>query len=433
MNRLAIIADDLTGASDSGVQFARQGWTAHVLFDLTKLVEGQEADVVVVDTDSRALPAPEAYRKVQEAAQALQQMGYTHLYKKIDSTLRGNIGAEIDAIYDTVQPAFMIIAPGYPQNGRTIYKGHHFLHDTLLHETELSRDPKCPIDESYIPRLLAKQTKRLIGLIDYQTLHLGFDKVREQLDRYRADGIRYIVFDSVSEDDLQRTAQYVRQLNERVVWVGSAGLAHYLPEAYGWQTSPRTTTIKPSARPVLLVVGSVSQVSRAQLDRVLSLPNVKGIQIDSIQLVRDPESRIREMARALCQAEDGVKQGVHIALYSSASPADIKQVHAIGEASGRSPVEMSNSIAEGLGEVAAALIRGGHFGAMVLTGGDTAKYVCSRIGAVGFELIDEIEPGVPLAKLIHDSDMYVVTKAGAFGSEMTLVHALHQLEGVDAK
>lgn len=82
MNRLAIIADDLTGASDSGVQFARQGWTAHVLFDLIKLVEGQEADVVVVDTDSRALPAPEAYRKVQEAAQALQQMGYTHLYKK---------------------------------------------------------------------------------------------------------------------------------------------------------------------------------------------------------------------------------------------------------------------------------------------------------------------------------------------------------------
>ncbi|MCI9882996.1 hypothetical protein MTL_23570, partial [Methylobacterium goesingense] len=85
--------------------------------------------------------------------------------------------------------------------------------------TELSRDPKCPIGESSILRLLAQQTKQPIGLINYQTLHLGFDKVREQLDRYRADGIRYIVFDSVSEDDLQRTAQYVRQLNERVVWV----------------------------------------------------------------------------------------------------------------------------------------------------------------------------------------------------------------------
>ncbi|MBB6284664.1 four-carbon acid sugar kinase family protein [Geobacillus subterraneus] len=433
MDKLTIIADDLTGASDSGVQFARKGLTTQVLFDRTELSRGREAEVVVVDTDSRALPAPDAYQKVRGIAQTLGEMGYTHVYKKIDSTLRGNIGAEIDAIYDTMQPTFMIIAPAYPQNGRTVYQGYHFLCGTLLHETELSRDPKCPINESSIPRLLAKQTKRPIGLIDYQTLRLGFDKVKEKLDRYRADGIPYIVFDSVTEDDLRHIAQYVRQLNERVVWVGSAGLAHYLPEAYDLQTSPKTMVIKPSERPILLVVGSVSHVSRTQLDRVLSLPTVKGIQVDSVQLVRDCQSRITEMEKALRQAENEAKQGFHIALYSSASPSDIQQVQAIGEANGQSPVEMSNLIAESLGEVAAGLIRNGYFGAMVLTGGDTAKYVCSQIGAAGFELIDEIEPGVPLAKLIHESGMYVVTKAGAFGSENTLIQAVHQLQGVDAK
>jgi len=429
--KIAIIADDLTGANDSGAQFASYGLNTSVLFQLDPNALHQ-SNAVVIDADSRSLPKEKAYAKVKRIAETMKEHANI-IYKKIDSTLRGNIGAEIDAIYDTIQPTFMVIAPAYPQNGRTVYQGYHFLHGTLLHETELSRDPKCPITESSIPRLLAKQTKRPIGLIDYQTLRLGFGKVKEQLDRYRADGIPYIVFDSVSEDDLRHIVQYVRQLNERVVWVGSAGLAHYLPEAYDLQTSPKTRIDKLSGRPILLVVGSVSQVSRTQLDRVLSLPNVKGIQVDSVQLVRDCESRIREMAKALGQAEDKVKQGFHIALYSSASPSDIKQVQAIGKASGQSPVEMSNSIAKGLGEVAAALIRGNHFGAMVLTGGDTAKYVCSQIGAAGFELIDEIEPGVPMAKLIHESEMYVVTKAGAFGSENTLMQAIHHLQGVDAK
>ncbi|MEW5323341.1 four-carbon acid sugar kinase family protein [Geobacillus thermoleovorans] len=433
MNKLAIIADDLTGASDSGVQFARKGLAAQVVFNLSHWSQKREADVIVVDTDSRALPAPDAYEKVQTAAQTLREMGYTHIYKKIDSTLRGNIGSEIDAVYDAIQPTFMIIAPGYPQNGRTVYQGYHFLHGTLLHETELSRDPKCRIDESYIPRLLAKQTGRPIGLIDHQTIRLGFDKVKEQVERYRVDGIPYIVFDSVSEDDLRSVAHYVRQLNERVVWVGSAGLAHYLPEAYGWQTPSNVAAVNPSARPVLLVVGSVSQVSRTQLEHILSLSNVKGIQVDSAQLVRGQQSRTEEMAKALRKAENGAKQGLHIALYSSASPDDIKQVQAIGDANGQSPIETSNLIAESLGDIAASLVRNEYFGAMVLTGGDTAKYVCQRIGAIGFELIKEVEPGVPMAKLIHESNMYVVTKAGAFGSEMTLVHAIHQLQGVDAK
>ncbi|BDG49072.1 four-carbon acid sugar kinase family protein [Parageobacillus sp. KH3-4] len=435
MNKLAIIADDLTGASDSGVQFARKGLVTQVLFDLTGLSGEREVEVIVVDTDSRALPALDAYQKVQDAAKTLQEMGFNQLYKKIDSTLRGNIGAEIDAIYDAIKPTFMIIAPGYPKNGRTIYKGYHFLHDTLLHETELSRDPKCPIKESYVPRLIAKQTDRPIGLIDYQTLRLGFDKVKEQLDRYRANGIPYIIFDSLSEEDLQRIVRYVCRINEKVVWVGSAGLANYLPEAeaYRLQKSKKAAMIEPNERPILLVVGSVSQVSRRQLDRALSLKNVKGIQVDSVKLVSDNQSRYEEMEKAFHQAENWAKQGYHIALYSSASPNEIKQVQAIGEANGWSTIEISNFIAQNLGEISATLINKGYFGAMILTGGDTAKYVCNNIGATGFELLDEVEPGVPIAKLIHESKMYTVTKAGAFGSENTFIQAIHQLQGVDVK
>ncbi|WP_117017419.1 four-carbon acid sugar kinase family protein [Aeribacillus pallidus] len=429
--KIAIIADDLTGANDSGVQLAHYGLKTSVLFQLHSS-QLDENDAVVIDTDSRSLSKKEAYEKVKVVSEKLKDC-FPIIYKKIDSTLRGNIGAEIDAVYDAIKPTFMIIAPGYPKNGRTTYKGYHFLHDTLLHETEISRDPKCPVKESYIPSLIAKQTKRPIGLIDYQTLRLGFDKVKERLNDYRANHIPYIVFDSLTEEDLCCIAQYVCHINEKVVWVGSAGLANYLPEVYQLQKAKRTIKIDQNRQPILLVVGSVSQVSRKQLDLALSLTNVKGVQLDSIRLVSDDQIRCDEMKKAIHQAEDWVKQGYHVALYSSASPNEIKQVQEIGKSKGLSTIEISNFIVQKLGEVASTLINKGYFRGMILTGGDTAKHVCEKIGASGFELLDEVETGVPIAKLIHDSGMHVVTKAGAFGSENTFIQAIHQLKGVDAK
>ncbi|MFV9510469.1 four-carbon acid sugar kinase family protein [Tepidibacillus sp. LV47] len=428
--KIAIIADDLTGANDSGVQLAHYGLKTSVLFQLNSS-QLDENDAVVIDADSRSLSKKEAYEKVKALSETLKAR-FPIIYKKIDSTLRGNIGAEIDAVYDAIKPTFMIIAPGYPKNGRTIYKGYHFLHDTLLHETEISRDPKCPVKESYVPNLIAKQTKRPIGLIDYQTLRLGFDKVKERLNDYRENHIPYIVFDSLTEEDLRCIAQYVCRINEKVVWVGSAGLANYLPEVYQLQKSKRTITINQS-HPILLVVGSVSQISRKQLDLALSLKNVKGVQLDSVRLVSNDQSRCEEIEKAFHQAEDWAKQGYHVALYSSASPNEIKQVQEIGESKGLSAIEISNFIAQNLGEVASTLINKGYFRGMILTGGDTAKNVCDKVGATGFELLDEVETGVPIAKLIHDSGMYVVTKAGAFGSENTFIQAIHQLQGVDVK
>lgn len=301
--KIAIIADDLTGANDSGVQLAHYGLKTSVLFQLHSS-QLDENDAVVIDTDSRSLSKKEAYEKVKVVSEKLKDC-FPIIYKKIDSTLRGNIGAEIDAVYDAIKPTFMIIAPGYPKNGRTTYKGYHFLHDTLLHETEISRDPKCPVKESYIPSLIAKQTKRPIGLIDYQTLRLGFDKVKERLNDYRANHIPYIVFDSLTEEDLCCIAQYVCHINEKVVWVGSAGLANYLPEVYQLQKAKRTIKIDQNRQPILLVVGSVSQVSRKQLDLALSLTNVKGVQLDSIRLVSDDQIRCDEMKKPFTRQRIG--------------------------------------------------------------------------------------------------------------------------------
>ncbi|MDQ0339670.1 uncharacterized protein YgbK (DUF1537 family) [Caldalkalibacillus uzonensis] len=429
--KIAIIADDLTGANDSGVQLARYGLKTSVLLD-PQPGHWVSSDAVVIDTDSRSVCAEEAYRRVKAAAQMVKAY-HPIIYKKIDSTLRGNIGAEIDAVYDAIQPAFVVIAPGYPQNGRTVSNGYHYLHGTLLHETEISRDPKSPVRESYIPALLASQTKRPVGLITRKTLQLGFEEFKNKLDEWRLKETPYIVFDSETEEDLQNLAQYVHDIDEAVVWVGSAGLANHLPEIYHWQRPKKEIMIPENQDPVLFVVGSVSQVSRKQLDRALALSDVKGIQLHSLQLVRGNKCRSEETERALQQAKQWAEQGYHIALYSSASPHEVKQAQEEGKTRGLTPADVGNLISESLGMVASKLIQLGYFKGMLLTGGDTARQVCNNLGVKGFELLDELETGVPIGTLINGLNQYVITKAGAFGSEHTFIRAIKRLQGVDAK
>jgi D-threonate/D-erythronate kinase len=136
MTRLAIIADDLSSATDCGAQVVRSGLSVVVPLGSYSLpTQAHATQVISVDTDSRSLSADSAYAKVKAAAQQLVADGWTHFYKSVDSTLRGNLGAEIEALMDVVQPDFAIIAPAFPKYGRTTVEGVQHLHGRPLHET----------------------------------------------------------------------------------------------------------------------------------------------------------------------------------------------------------------------------------------------------------------------------------------------------------
>src|SRR5690554_5475056 len=117
---------------------------------------------MVFDTDSRSDTRDEAYNKVRSICTAIQSPSLEMVYKKIESTMRGNIGVEIDAIYDVYQPDFVVSAPSYPENGRTLKNGHLYIEGELLHQTDISQDPKTPVNDSYLPKLLGDQTNRSI-------------------------------------------------------------------------------------------------------------------------------------------------------------------------------------------------------------------------------------------------------------------------------
>lgn len=429
MLKIAIIADDLTGANDSGVQLAKSGMSTSVIMELKdEAITGQDA--VVVDTDSRSMPAGEAYERVKEAAQFFQRNRFDTIYKKLDSTLRGNLGIELDAIYDTLHPDFIIIAPAFPMNGRITLNGFHFLNDRLLHETEVALDPKTPVTESYIPKLLLKQTKRKVEVINYKELRAGADYLKQRLKELKEQHIPYIVFDSSSEDDLKAIVESVSQTSYKVVWAGSAGLVHYLPVAK--KANPqkqRQIPASPSHPSVLLVIGSVSRESRKQLGFLLAAPDVEGIELRAEQAVSDSEARAIEKRRVIAEIDDIVARGKHIVLYSSGEPEDIRKAVEAGMRRGLSRKQVSNEISVVLGEIAVEILNRFDIRKVVLTGGDTAKQVCTRIGAERLELVGEVETGVPIGRLTGAKELYAVTKAGSFGTEKVLLHSVQTLIG----
>ncbi|WP_219640487.1 four-carbon acid sugar kinase family protein [Cohnella sp. CFH 77786] len=425
--KFAIIADDLTGANDTGVQFARRGLATSVLLepdpDLAK-----DLDVVVIDTDSRSLAPGEAYRKVKNASEYLRQYPFEFIYKKIDSTMRGNIGAEIDAVYDVFRPDLVVIAPAYPKNKRIVNSGDFYLDGSLLHLTEMAADPKTPVTSAHIPHILRSQTERPVGQVTAEDLRVGEAYIRRKVETFARDETPYVVFDSVKEEDLRSIVHAVQDSRLRVVWIGSAGLANHLCKAYlKRQQAPVRRKDGPSL--VLTVVGSVNRNSRSQLEQLLKTAGVEGIEMKSHLAVQGDEVAALEKARVIRLASQALESGRHVVLYTSGNADDIALANQIGSASGWDAKTVSDRISRAIGESAAMLVRRFRLNALVMTGGDTAKQVCSYLGVKEFQLIDEVETGMPIGMLPGEWPLYAVTKAGGFGSANALSKALKKMQG----
>jgi D-threonate/D-erythronate kinase len=426
--KLAIIADDLTGANDSGVQLAQHGLKTSVLFDIDKeSIHNYEA--IIFDTDSRSIEHEEAYQKVKEAASFLKEAGFPYIFKKIDSTMRGNIGAEIDAVYHAVKPDFMMIAPGYPKNNRTILNSTHYLNGVPLAETEISKDPKTPVTLSFLPELLQEQTEQKIGTITLNDLEQGVKRIQEKLDHYFEQNIAYIIVDSTEERHLEQILAYTKQLRYQFSWVGSAGIANYLPAYYDIPEQKRELSIPKNDGPILTVVGSVNKNSRAQLKLLLEKTNVYPIAFESYKSVSDEEERANEIRRVYNQAVENAEKGFDVVIYSTGEASDIEKAWEIGEAKGLTHTQISNEIVKAIGSVCAVLLEKDYFKGVSMTGGDTAKQICHRWNVKGFELFDELEIGVPISRFFGNDNLYVITKAGGFGTPEVFINAIHKLKG----
>lgn len=387
--KIALIADDLTGAADTGVQLVRAGYRTAVVFHGGE-VPAAELDAVSIDTDSRTRPADLAARRVAEAAHTVRGAGL--VYKKLDSTLRGNVAAELAAAFGAAGREHTIVAPAFPAAGRTTIGGTQLVHGVPVDETEMKNDPRTPVTEAHVPTLLADAFAS-VGTLDVEDLT---DPGRVSLVLEES---QCVVVDAGRDADLEALVRAVPE-PDRVLWAGSAGLALALGSVYPGRRAGDDGVQRTRVRPVLVVVGSLSGVVREQVRRLVGEYGEVAVELGGAGALRKTAAAARTvLAERACAV-------VH-------SPA--------GKRHPRTP------ILGPLAEVAALLSQGGCFEGLVLTGGATAVGVARRLGASGIGLAGEVEAGVPMGALIGPNPYPVVTKAGGFGGPDTLVGAVEAL------
>ena len=408
MTRIAVIADDLTGAADTGIQFGRRDRRVVVLLqpDGTGTVE---ADVLVGVTDSRHDDPALAAAKVAAWAARLSRSQPGLIYKKIDSTLRGNLGAELAACMDAFPGRPVILAASFPAAGRTTHLGRLYLHGTPLEETEVGHDPTHPIADSYVPRLLVAQTDRCVKLLTLEHVRAGGEAVHDQLNRLLREGAAIIVADAVTSRDLQNIVCGVRAAAMPVIWCGSAGLAQQLDPT----DEPLDGSLPARDLPSLTVVGSLSPTVRQQIRHFCREPGVALCQVDPASLdVRKPGTA----ALLSCQVSQALSSGSDTLLTTAPGALDIPGV--------------GQALAGSLGQVVALALQDQRVRSLLLTGGDTAMAVIRHLGAYGIELLQELLPGVPAGLLLGGpfAGLLVIIKAGSFG-EVDALWRLNRMVG----
>ncbi|WP_018924864.1 four-carbon acid sugar kinase family protein [Salsuginibacillus kocurii] len=423
---ICIIADDLTGANDSGVQCTQYGYRPSVALNTTNMEEFIDREALVIDTDSRGVPVEEAYTIVKEAVAPFVQNKPKLLYKKIDSTMRGNIGRELDALYDAFSPDFIIATPAYPANGRTVINGALYVNDVLLTETGIATQPDQAFESAQITDLLQTTS-------DKQTYHLKKEELTSAtlpalLTQLKEEGIVYLSFDSESELELEQQVKLFSSLDFQLIWAGSAGAAQYLPPAYGLKGTFHGSTAETKSftcNSALFVVGSRSEVTQQQ--KAFVAESIQTFTINPTLFLEDEwktHPSIQEVLQKI-----SANEAPFLLLSPETDEGAIERVKEKAAANNLTMAETTKQIASGMGDLVRAIFEIEPYESMLMTGGDIAKAVCASLESTEFELIREFETGIPIGKLHGTYNPVAITKAGAFGSEETFSQALHELKG----
>jgi uncharacterized protein YgbK (DUF1537 family) len=419
-----LIADDLTGGADAGVQFAKRGLkTLLIPFrgeDAVPLAARPAQDVLVINTITRGLPPAEAFDILSGLLKGFDPKRFPILYKKIDSTLRGNIGSEIDAILRETNLPLCFLAPSYPEQNRFLKAGIMMIGEKPVALTEVATDAASPVRESDVAGLLARQTSLSIGRIDLADLASGKEVLRLAVAKEQKAGRRIIVFDAVSRRDLAAIAEVAFAMERMPLFAGSAGLAGEVARIL----APARINAEPERqrtfRHVLIVGGSASAVTHAQLRR-LQDGGLLSFELPKNLVSGDGGTEIEEkLARLL----GGALAGGSVIFRTFTER---------WTCSGDGAVPIPQRITDMMAGVALEALREARVDAgdlaLILTGGDTALGVLQLLDYEGIELEGELLAGIVRGTLRGGpwDGLTVVTKAGAFGKEDALFRIMERL------
>ncbi len=426
---LGCIADDFTGATDLANMLVRGGMRTVQTIGVPESNEVVEADALVVALKSRTIPTSDAVAQSLAALDWLRAQGCRQFFFKycstFDSTDAGNIGPVTDALLDALSadaqtPAFTIACPAFPENGRTIYRGHLFVGDTLLNESGMENHPLTPMRDANLVRVLQRQTQSKIGLVRYDAVAQGVSTVREAFDVLRGDGVRMAIADAVSDADLYVLGEACADLT---LITGGSGVALGLPANFRRagllaEEAEADAAQLPRVEGLSVVLaGSASKATNAQVTAWRETRS--SFRIDPLAVARGEP--VVEQALAFAQAHFDKAQPVLI--YATATPDEVKAVQrelGVNEAGHLVETTLA-SIARGLRELGVRKF--------VVAGGETSGAVVQALDVRTLRIGAQIDPGVPATATMGAQPLALALKSGNFGTTDFFEKALRHFEG----
>lgn len=388
MKYFSIIADDLTGASDTAVKFCHNGYRAKVIIDYNDLKNSTKGNYVLsMNSDTRECSSDEAYKTVFNITKEIRKKGYTNIYKKIDSALRGNVGAERDAAMNALGIDLAFVVPAIPALGRTIEEGY----------LNISNDMK----KKNIKQIISATSDKKIEIVKIGEIRKSKNEIFSLINKLYKDGVNIICFDTETEDDLKKLSETFKIISQNYILAGASGMASYLPLIWSDSEEDKNNA---AMNLTLLVSGSYNRVNYEQMKSISKNKNTLIIYLDSDNIISKPNYEIEKTM-------DNLKEAFQINPNISLIGIGMLDKHEEPD------MKESSSVLDLLGTLSKKIIQTYRFANIIATGGETAAHIFKCLGAKEIYLLDEIASGIPVGRLIGGEcdQMTAATKSGAFG------------------
>lgn len=424
MITLLIIADDFTGALDTGVQFAASGANTRVVtyanYDFRQVEP--EVQVLVMDAETRHLNANEAYDVVYDIIQRAIAFQIPYLYKKTDSALRGNIGSELTAMLQASGEKALFFLPAFPKMNRQTKEGIHYIDGVPVDESVFGKDPFEPVICSYIPDLIENQSNVKVSVAALES----FEQNAKEINGLSRDERELYILDAQTDSQLEAWGRFLKESNQLKVTAGCAGFAAVLPRLLGLIGENRKE-IKMLSK-LLVICGSVNPITVVQLDYAQD----HGF----LRIRLKPEERLEQAywtsaagLRKLIQIKELSEKHPYLILDSNdltgcAETKEYAKVHNL------SLDDIRVRIAASFGHILEYLLKNKLESTLMITGGDTLLGCMEQLGVREMEPICELAPGTVLSQFVMNGKKYqVISKSGGFGQETLLVDMTDKITG----
>ncbi|WP_129600505.1 four-carbon acid sugar kinase family protein [Anaerophilus nitritogenes] len=427
MPEVVIIADDLTGANATSVLLSRAGYKAATFLKLEDYDEKEYNDfkVISISTDSRAIHKDRAYKRVSKITEFFKEKDVKLFSKRIDTTLRGNIGSEIDAVLDSLdEDTIAIVVAAFPSSGRITIGGYLMVDSIPLENTDVAKDPKNPVYTSCVQKLIKEQSKYLVDYISLDQVLKGEEVLKDRIISGKNKGNKIFIVDATTDEDIKKIAKTVKSAKLSVIAVDPGPFSAALT---------KEVVKKPKVIPgqkVMLTVGSVSNLTRRQLEALKVNHECLFITVDTEALIYE-KTREYEIGRVIdCLIKDMNEYSI-IGAITTTEEEEILNLSHIAQRLKITEDDVTLRISTGLAQITKRLMEKTDttIGGLFTSGGDVTVAVCKELKASGIEVKDEVLPLAVYGRFIRGQfeNMPIITKGGLVGETNAIIKCVEYL------